>query len=226
MNVLRSHLVSLLASEQAKGDRDLTLVASALFSVVPKYRTWEKKGVEDAFIKNQIAGSFDILLGQDNEDILQYEWSNKKLSNCILKPDYTLFFYDEQESPVEVFVTEVKAPLRNKNSNDFIKLGFTLKSMLDGAIKRGMTKPHMLGLLVDGYNCYLYMMKIEHEAIYQMVELDTFSLPKGRNEIHLLKNLLEVIFRVKAFASEAFEDFEASNGAQSELLPLCRFVAE
>ncbi|KAI8343798.1 Hamartin protein-domain-containing protein [Choanephora cucurbitarum] len=77
---------------------------------------------------------------------------------------------------------------------------------------------------LDGYNCYLYMMKIEHEAIYQMVELDTFSLPKGRNEILLLKNLLEVIFR--AFASEAFEDFEASNDAQSELLPLCRFVAE
>ncbi|OBZ81882.1 hypothetical protein A0J61_10065 [Choanephora cucurbitarum] len=94
------------------------------------------------------------------------------------------------------------------------------------AIKRGMAKPHMLGLLIDGYNCYLYMMKIEHEAIYQMVELDTFSLPKGRNEIHLLKNLLEVIFRVKVFASEAFEDFEAGNGAQSELLPLCRFVVE
>ncbi|KAI8366166.1 hypothetical protein BD560DRAFT_436281 [Blakeslea trispora] len=136
MNTLRSHLISLLTSEQVKSDLDLTLVVSALFSILPKHRTWERKGVEDTSIRNQIADSFDIMLGQDNQDILQYEWSNKKLSSCILKPDYTLFSCDVQQSPVEVFVAEVKAPLRKKNSNGFIK--------------RGMTKPHMLGLLVDG----------------------------------------------------------------------------
>ncbi|KAI8347659.1 hypothetical protein BD560DRAFT_450411 [Blakeslea trispora] len=205
MNNLRRHLVSLLASEEASNNNELTLVASSLFSVVPKYRTWSKKGVvEDTFKSNQIADTFDIILGQDNDDVLQWE--------C-------------EETPVEVFVMEMKAPTRNRNSNDFIKLGFTLKSMLDSVIKRGLRQPQVLGLLIDGHECFLYMMTIEHEAIYKMVELDAFSLPKAANELHLLKNLLEAIFRVKAFALETFEDFEANGDTESELLPLCRFTA-
>ena len=89
-------------------------------------------------------------LGQDQDNILKYEWCNKKLSSCILKPDYTLYFEDKEDKEVATFIVEVKAPSRNKNSNDFIKLGFTLKSMLDSLIKRGMRSPRVLGLLVDG----------------------------------------------------------------------------
>lgn len=90
------------------------------------------------------------MLGQDEEQMFQYEWCNKQFSSCVLKPDYTLFFEDKDANPVEVFVVEVKAPGRNKNSNDFIKLGFTLKLMLDALVKHGMNSPHVVGLLVDG----------------------------------------------------------------------------
>ncbi|KAI8380060.1 hypothetical protein BD560DRAFT_432304 [Blakeslea trispora] len=192
---------------------------------VPKHHTWKRKDVvEDTFVKNQFADALDVILNDGDRGILQYEWCNKKLSSCILKPDYTLFFEDEEDEQFEAFVVEVKAPQRNRNSNDFIKLGFTLKSMLDKFVQNGMKSPHVVGLLVDGFNCSFYMMTIEHESIYKMIQLEAFSLPKSANDLPLLKNLLEVVFR--AFASQAFEEFEAQRGTESELLPLCRFAAK
>ncbi|KAI8350627.1 hypothetical protein EDC96DRAFT_519442 [Choanephora cucurbitarum] len=135
-------------------------------------------------------------------------------------------FEDKDANPVEVFVVEVKAPGRNKNSNDFIKLGFTLKLMLDALVKRDMNSPHVVGLLVDGYDCYLYMMMINHEAIYELVELEVFALPKSANELPLLKDLFEAIFRVKAFVSKVFEEFESLDDSESGLVPLCHFTAK
>ncbi|OBZ81267.1 hypothetical protein A0J61_10684 [Choanephora cucurbitarum] len=227
MRSLRVYLASLISSEEAKTDDELLLVASALSSLVPRYKTWEKdNAVEDTFVKNHFADVLDIILGQDQDNILKYEWCNKKLSSCILKPDYTLYFEDKEAKEVATFIVEVKAPSRNKNSNDFIKLGFTLKSMLDSLIKRGMRSPRVLGLLVDGFDCYLYMMQIDNEAIYQMVELRRFSLPKSEEELLLLRNLFEATFLVKTVSLEVFKEFEGLTCGESDLLPLCRFAAE
>ncbi|KAI8347614.1 hypothetical protein EDC96DRAFT_567725 [Choanephora cucurbitarum] len=164
---LRIHLVSLLNSEEAKNKDDLLLAALILSSLLPKHHTRKRENaMEDTFVKNQFADVLDVILSDGDQGILQYEC-------CILKPDYTP--EDEEDRQLETFVVEVKAPLRNRNSNDFIKLGFTLKSMLDKLIQSGMKSPHVVGLLIDGYDYSFYMMTIEHESIYKMVQLEAFT---------------------------------------------------
>lgn len=45
------------------------------------------------------------------------------------------------------------------------------------------------------------MMVINQEAIYELVELEVFALPKSANELPLMKDLFEAIFRVKVLIS-------------------------
>ncbi|OBZ81599.1 hypothetical protein A0J61_10353 [Choanephora cucurbitarum] len=227
LKTLRLMLRSLLNSREADDDDDLMLVASALFSLVPKHRTWSASCVvEDTFVKNQIADVIDVILGQSDDISMHYEWCNKKLSICVLKPDYTLSIEGRQAVNVEFFVVEVKTPSRNRNSNDFVKMGFILKFMLDNMVKHGMKKPKAFGLLVDGFNCYLYKMQLLYEAIYEMTEMESFALPRSADELPLLKDFLQSMLRVKAFASEAFEELEsAAADADPQLLSRCRFAA-
>ncbi|OBZ83473.1 hypothetical protein A0J61_08480 [Choanephora cucurbitarum] len=73
---------------------------------------------------------------QDKEETFEYESCYKQPSSCVLKPNYTLSFEDKEEERVDIFAIEVKAPKRNRNSNDFIK--------------HCINSPHVVGLLIDG----------------------------------------------------------------------------
>ncbi|KAI8087863.1 uncharacterized protein B0P05DRAFT_530450 [Gilbertella persicaria] len=75
----------------------------------------------------------------------------------------------------ELFIAEVKFPLRNRNSNDFVKLDLTMKQMLDKLVKSGLDSPVVAGLHVDGFNCYIYEMELNHKAVYKMLEVGSFT---------------------------------------------------
>lgn len=75
---------------------------------------------------------------------------NKKISSSYLKPDYTIKVEGTDEKHTELFIIEVKAPMRNRSSYDFIKTALTMKDMLDKLIRKGVENPIVTGLLING----------------------------------------------------------------------------
>lgn len=67
-----------------------------------------------------------------------------------LIPDYVSSVTDHRGRRLAVFVIEVKAPGRNKSSDDFCKTAEELKRMVDAFANYGMTDTTVCGLLVDG----------------------------------------------------------------------------
>lgn len=82
-------------------------------------------------VENQISDPFDVILGH-------YEWANKKLYSSLLKPDCTITITGCDDAKTEIFVIEVKTSLRNRRSNNFVKIGFIMKNMLDNLINKGV----------------------------------------------------------------------------------------
>lgn len=77
---------------------------------------------------------------------------DKQLNNSPLKPDYLLSINTLNEEKLHIFAIEVKGPLRNKNDNDFIKIGYIMKGMVNNLLDRGIKNETVFGLLVAGKN--------------------------------------------------------------------------
>ncbi|KAI8047048.1 uncharacterized protein B0P05DRAFT_567014 [Gilbertella persicaria] len=77
------------------------------------------------------------------------------------------------------FFVEVKRPgetSKYQKESDYVKLMKEMKDSLDKQIDLGLESPFSFGLLVEGFRCVLYMMRIKEQGLYMPMMIKKFSL--------------------------------------------------
>ena len=71
-------------------------------------------------------------------------------------------------------VGKVKPPhisSTNQGESDLVKLGWMMRTMLDDLILMGIKDPPVGGVLVEGLNLRIFIIKIQYKFVYKLIEL-------------------------------------------------------
>ncbi|RHZ84847.1 hypothetical protein Glove_74g86 [Diversispora epigaea] len=82
---------------------------------------------------------------------------------------------------------------------DFVKLGNEMKDIIDKCIDDGVKNNDLIicGLLVEGFQCRLFAMDLKYEAIYRMILLGKFYLPRDSSDLGVLPTSIERLMQMK-----------------------------
>ncbi|CAO3600830.1 unnamed protein product [Absidia cylindrospora] len=107
-------------------------------------------------------------------------------------PDLTVSL-KEEHATYDITVMEVKpANVTNKDA-DLLKLGNMLKDSMDKLHKHGLTSDgvRVFGVLVEGYQCDLYVMDLDYTFVYLFYKFGTFYIPCNRYDFARLVDVVE-----------------------------------
>ncbi|KAI9303539.1 hypothetical protein BJ944DRAFT_232082 [Cunninghamella echinulata] len=200
-------------------NNDSFMAADIIYKIAPKIKSWKQQhAIEDTFIYTHLSDIIDSVFG--NCDGITYEWSNctlnKVLTSIVLddgkekkvvyKPDYIASAASRDGDKFDLFIIEVKAPGRNRNSNDKIKIGEQMKKIeqLGG-----------LWIISGWHRCELYMMTLNHEAIYSMINIGTFYLVRDFQDLILLKIAIESLVQVRNIIMKVAKELDKSKRPNS-----------
>ncbi|CAG8697679.1 6267_t:CDS:2, partial [Scutellospora calospora] len=77
---------------------------------------------------------------------------------------------------------------------DFVKLGNEMKDILDKCINNGVDNKN---LIICGFQCRLFVMDLKYEAIYRMILLGKFYLPRDNSDFSVLPTSIERLMQIK-----------------------------
>ncbi|KAG1469452.1 hypothetical protein G6F56_003250 [Rhizopus delemar] len=111
------------------------------------------------------------------------------------KPDLLVLLKLRFDIRVDFFVCEIKKPCcsSNKYETDFVKIQREMKAIIDQQIDLGINNPICYGLLVEGYDCYLYRMSLEYEAEYRSHLIAQFRTLRDALDIMLLLPAINIL---------------------------------
>ncbi|CAG8614229.1 11295_t:CDS:10, partial [Diversispora eburnea] len=77
---------------------------------------------------------------------------------------------------------------------DLVKLGNEMKDILDKCIDNGVGNKNMT---ICGFQCRLFAMDLKYEAIYRMILLGKFYLPRDNSDLGVLPTSIERLMQIK-----------------------------
>ncbi|CAG8850648.1 14286_t:CDS:2, partial [Gigaspora margarita] len=142
-------------------------------------------------------------------DVLEASVHRKRKFDPILqgrKADFSVYI-PIRGNKFYLLTSETKSAdfiLSNKNKIsledcDFVKLGNKMKDIIDKCIDDGVKNNDLIicGLLVEGFQCRLFAMDLKYEAIYRMILLGKFYLPRDSSDLGVLSTSIERLMQIK-----------------------------
>ncbi|CAG8580638.1 1362_t:CDS:10 [Funneliformis caledonium] len=110
-----------------------------------------------------------------------------------------------QSNKYYLLVSEIKPTryMSSKETNfvdfDLIKIGNEMKNMLDKCIKNGVKTKDLsiCSILVEGFQCSVFVMDLKFDAIYRMILLGKFFLPQNVHNLNVLSIAIEELMQIK-----------------------------
>ncbi|CAG8688624.1 4033_t:CDS:2, partial [Funneliformis mosseae] len=110
-----------------------------------------------------------------------------------------------QSNKYYLLVSEIKPAryMSSKETNfvdfDLIKIGNEMKNMLDKCIKNGVKTKDLsiCSILVEGFQCSVFVMDLKFDAIYRMILLGKFFLPQNVHNLNVLSIAIEELMQIK-----------------------------
>lgn len=124
---------------------------------------------------------------------LEQAASNHQSTNTIRgrKPDRSIEVLQSRASyNPHILLVEIKTQYQSRHSPDLVKLCTELKDCIDIAIKNGMKrdKCFVIGLLVEGRECTLFVACSPEKYFYLVTEVSSFYLPTCYKDLGVLKD--------------------------------------
>ncbi|KAI9495383.1 hypothetical protein BDB00DRAFT_246147 [Zychaea mexicana] len=194
-------------------DDELLVFGDLLHRSVPRLLSATiSETVEDTFVYNTVSDMLNVVFGEDQK--LLHEWVNKKLpdteANITMKPDFVAATKPAKRT-VYLFSVEIKPSRRTSDDDiceDRVKLGNQMKTMMQTLESFHIENAQTIGLLIQGYDCTLYLMDNVYKPIYRMIEMYSFSLPKTIEEISVLEHAVECLLSCKAVVERNANEVE------------------
>ncbi|KAF0554395.1 hypothetical protein F8M41_019166 [Gigaspora margarita] len=211
---------SLLRQWQREIEDDHEDVVLEVFESIIKYLSPEESNStikEDTFFHKYIAPLLDVFFAESN--LFSCTWSTNVLDASAYrkynfdpllkekKPDFGI--YSSYKGKImHLLVVEVKPPCK-KNSDDLIKLGNEMKDIIDKCIDDEINIKNIVicGLLIEGFQCNVFAMDLEHEATYRLIFLGRFYFPRSSYDLSVLSRAIENLMRVKDIIVNSAELF-------------------
>ncbi|KAI8053703.1 uncharacterized protein B0P05DRAFT_306841 [Gilbertella persicaria] len=110
--------------------------------------------------------------------------SDSSSSSSKAKPDFFVFLPIDDNS-FGLLCVEVKKPGTKSSQilSDRSKLALECKRSIDHQVSLGVRTPKCFALFVDGEMCSSFVCELTSHGIYTFVELDVFSLPRGKMDL-------------------------------------------
>ncbi|CAO3589344.1 unnamed protein product [Absidia cylindrospora] len=89
--------------------------------------------------------------------------------------DYTVFYRTRLSQEFGLFGVEVKPPGKSSSGqlqSDTLKLAKEMKRMVDFLVDSGVDSVIVGGMLVEGASCSTYIMDLNFDGVYRMIQLD------------------------------------------------------
>ncbi|KAG1106785.1 hypothetical protein G6F42_016613 [Rhizopus arrhizus] len=171
-------------------------LANVLFLLLSRYYVgiaWDKMD-EDMFAQTALHPFLDVIFPVGHELIrhgqFSYLYGSKEH-----KPDVRYSFND-----FDVLVLEVKTP--RSNLGDTEKLAWQLKHMLQRITNAGLSDAAVFGIVIQGFNGYVYKMIQPSAELSLLIHIDCFQLPSS---IQSFAVCLETIAALSSLQSKVME---------------------
>ncbi|KAI8141108.1 hypothetical protein BJV82DRAFT_620856 [Fennellomyces sp. T-0311] len=94
-------------------------------------------------------------------------------------------------------IVEIKPPhkVRNGSLPDLVKLAYQMKDSIDKMIDDKMDDKDItvLGILVEGFRCTLFVMNLRYQGLYRLAPLSIFFIPRERHDFCVLASSYEAL---------------------------------
>jgi hypothetical protein len=157
---------------------------------------------EDTFVKSRVdpimAAFFknedDIIIDGCSTTLASSETSRKRFDPSLRgkMADITVSL-KEENSINNLIIMEVKPPAKAKDDVDLLKMANMMKNSIDCIHTKGLTSIGLcvMGVIVEGYRCDLYVMDLDNTFLYRLFKLGTFYIPVDRYDFGRLPDLIE-----------------------------------
>ncbi|KAI9497240.1 hypothetical protein BDB00DRAFT_805634, partial [Zychaea mexicana] len=104
-----------------------------------------------------------------------------------------------------LLIVEIKPPhkVRTGSRPDLVKLANEMKDSLDKMVQDGVDNPKItiLGLLVEGFRCTLFVMDLKYQAVYRLIPLAVFYIPRDLHDFDVLSSSFEALVTMRQMVS-------------------------
>ena len=137
------------------------------------------------------------------------------------KPEFCLSINTSSGECIELYQMEAKTPNANKGNVDFLKLGNNMKTMVDEMVSRGcpVEDAKSFGTLIHGDTAVYYQIRLIHDGMYVMKEIDFISLPHTASGFGLMVQNIQCLLYIKVSENKLEHGFlDTLNCTRSQLL--------
>lgn len=178
---------------------DNILVVDILLNWYDALKAWNysKSVTENQYTFQQVLPFISPIFKEQVFEVALFDKQQKDLN---VKPDYYVVYKPDRFRSVDLFVLEVKKPganLSQQIDSDYVKLLREMQMILNKLIENNVVDPVCYGILVDGYDCILYEMRLETDGQYNTYVCAIFRTLRDYLDIALLDNLCKVMVLLK-----------------------------
>ncbi|KAG2237313.1 hypothetical protein INT48_009046, partial [Thamnidium elegans] len=205
--------------KKGEGNESMLVMVKDLVDHTIHFRASAANSSETTFTEKYLLPIIQRVLLKDASEDTIYTMIDKPESNN-MKPDF-MIGAKVRTKEVYFFFIEVKRPeatSKYQPEDDYTKLMKEMKCSVDTQLRLGVLNPTSLGVLVEGFKCTLFQMKLVSDGIYMPVAFDRFSLVKEIHQLVNLPSVVEAFYFVKVLiAKNNLSNNKITNSIQSEL---------
>lgn len=196
----------------------LKMTSDILLSFINKFHHWNHHcTIESSFINQHLMPFLENIFEKDSRLRGKlgesYIMNGKSIDNgkASLMADYTVSYVPYAGITFDLLVVEVKPIGKNSSSqpqSDLVKLGKEMKRMIDYLVDASIENISVCGILVEGVKCFTYMMDLEYDGVYRMVQLGQFNLVRDVSDILLIPKAIEYLLQTKSIILETLNSID------------------
>ncbi|KAI8077281.1 uncharacterized protein B0P05DRAFT_597268 [Gilbertella persicaria] len=197
------------SGEEEKEDEEKEVMLSMVKDLVKnmkEYRASAANNSEASFTDKYLTPVIQRVLLKNASEELYYALIDKPCKNK-KKPD-SMFGTRVRNKEIFFFFIEIKRPEATSKyqlEDDYAKLMKLMKGSLDDQLCLGVKDPLSLGLLVEGFKCTLFQMRLPADGIYMPMAFERFSLVEELHQLVHLPSIVEALYYVKCELAKLIE---------------------
>ncbi|OBZ87593.1 hypothetical protein A0J61_04345 [Choanephora cucurbitarum] len=195
--------------KKKKDKEGLALVA--ITRQFAKNKNWEQSKTEESFIDQHLLpfltpiflndGAFSHSRSAERISLSDSSLSaSKGKDSCMmLKPDFCIV-YEFKGNGVRLLAITVKLPNAASSQllSDRSKLGLEMKRMVDEQTIQGSFEPKSFGVLVEGFECTLFVCTLEQNGCYLFVKVEKLWMLRSWDDMMIIPDLVRAFMKIKA----------------------------
>ncbi|KAI9279658.1 hypothetical protein BY458DRAFT_32333 [Sporodiniella umbellata] len=157
--------------------------------------TWNDSNMTECQFSDQAVFPLVLPLFTGRRDFEISKFDKTMIAMEDYKPDVLIMLKLKFGVKVDFFICEIKKPgvSSNKYETDFVKIQREMKAIINQQIDLGVNSPVCYGLLVEGFDFFLYQMSLEYEAEYRSRLIAQFRTLRDGLDIMLLLPAINIL---------------------------------